>query len=107
MVVAFGTALAVGIATNWRLATALPAAVLAAPNSPSPTSVPRARTIFIVVRRGTKRFLIEPPLFHPAQFVRNLSDSRVGCDSAPSLSTLRPRFWSVNRGEDDHARQPL
>jgi hypothetical protein len=64
MVVAFGTAVAVGLATRWP-GTALPEAVLAAlalaePNSPSPTNIPRATTVFNVVLRGTKRLLIEP-----------------------------------------------
>jgi hypothetical protein len=63
MEVAFGTAVAVGLATRGFPGTALPEAVLAAvalaePNSPSPTRVPRATTVFKVVLRETKRLLI-------------------------------------------------
>jgi hypothetical protein len=59
MEVAFGTAVAVGLATRGPAA-ALPEAALAAlapaePNNPSPTVNPRATTIFNVVLRGTKR----------------------------------------------------
>jgi hypothetical protein len=101
MVVACGTAVAVGLATRWLPATALPEAALAEPNNPSPTSTPRATVAFNVVRRGTKRLLIKPSLGRSAQFETwARSPTVVGCISAPARPTLGPRFWSVNRVQD-------